>query len=163
MPITELSKQVIRALGSSQTLPTPDLLVKELVENALDAQARSVSVELSSNTLDSVQVRDNGHGIAPEDRQNLVKRHFTSKIRDLAELQVLGGRSLGFRGEALASAAEMSESLVITTRTEGEVLASRLAIERIGQNVRYVGTVAPSMKQETKTRLSAAAAQPVIQ
>lgn len=132
MPITALSEGVVRALGSSQVLPSPELLVKELVENAIDAQARTVSVEISPDTLDCIQVRDNGLGIAPEDRDNVAKRYFTSKIRNLAELQALGGRSLGFRGEALASAAEVVSGLEIITRIEGEAVACRMVVGKQG-------------------------------
>lgn len=138
MPITALSQTVVRALGSSQVLTTPVSLVKELVENALDAHASSIAVEISSNTLDCIQVKDNGHGIAPEDREDVAKRHFTSKIRDMTELKELGGRYLGFRGEALASAAELVGGLEIVTRIDGEIAACKLFIGRTGQVLRYV-------------------------
>lgn len=138
MPITALTQSVVRALGSSQVLTTPVSLVKELVENALDARASSIVVEISSNTLDCIQVKDNGHGIAPEDRENVAKRHFTSKIRDMAELRELGGRYLGFRGEALASAAELAASLELATRIEGERAACKMIIGRAGQVLRYI-------------------------
>ncbi|KAI9680102.1 MAG: hypothetical protein M1817_005118 [Caeruleum heppii] len=133
MPITALSSQAVRAIGSSQVLTTPASLVKELIDNALDAEASSVSVEVSLNGLDVIQVKDNGHGIAPEDRQNLARRHHTSKIRDLDDLRLLGGMTLGFRGEALASAAEMAGSLVITTKSEGELVACRMKIRKAGE------------------------------
>ena len=136
MPIAALSQGDIRALGSSQVLATPVSLIKELVENALDAQSSTIAVEISTNSIDFVQVKDNGHGIAPEDRDNVARRYFTSKIRDVAELKLLGGRSLGFRGEALASAAEMSGGLDIVTRIEGEVTATKMAIGREGQVLR---------------------------
>ncbi|KAI9828899.1 MAG: class II myosin [Phylliscum demangeonii] len=133
MPISALSAGVVRALGSSQVLTTPVSVVKELVDNALDARASSISIEISANTLDCIHVKDNGHGIVPEDRDHVALRHWTSKIRDLAELRTLGGKSLGFRGQALASAAEMAAGVEIVTRIEGEMTACKLVLGRLGQ------------------------------
>lgn len=73
-------------------------------------------------------MRDNGHGIAPEDRHFLGQSHCTSKIESTDDLRDVGASFLGFRGEALASAAELSGSLVILTRVEGEATAIALHI-----------------------------------
>lgn len=108
-------------------------MVKELIDNSLDAEAAAIFVEISLNALDTIQVRDNGHGINPDDRCMVGKRHCTSKIRGLADLEYIGGRSLGFRGEALASAAELSGSMVVSTRIEGEATAVSLTIGRKGE------------------------------
>ena len=132
MPIAALSEDTVHALSSSQTLNDPAYLVKELVENALDAKASSISVEVSYNTLDMIQVKDNGFGIAPDDREILGRRYCTSKIRDFDDISKLGGRYLGFRGEALASATELSESLTISTRIDGEPVAAILNVGRQG-------------------------------
>ncbi|KAI9800654.1 MAG: hypothetical protein M1825_003976 [Sarcosagium campestre] len=113
-------------------LTNPVSAVKELVENALDASASSITVEISANTLDVIQVNDNGHGIAPDDRDNVARRHATSKIRSMADLRSLGGRSLGFRGEALSSAAEMTDSMTITTRIDGEAVGRKWTISKAG-------------------------------
>lgn len=133
MVIAVLPANTIRAIGSSQVLTDPCSVVKELVDNALDAQATSVFVEISVNTLDVIQVKDNGSGIGPEDREMVCRRYCTSKIRKIEELKDVGGRSLGFRGEALASAAEISSSMVVTTRIEGEAVAVGLKIGRNGE------------------------------
>lgn len=138
VPITALTPGAVRALGSAQVITTPVAVVKELVENALDAQASSIVVEISSNTLDCIQLKDNGYGVAPDDREYVAKRHFTSKIRDLTELKQLGGSSLGFRGEGLASAAEFGGSLELVTRVEGEVAARKLVFGREGQVLRCI-------------------------
>jgi len=130
--ILELPPTTIRRLGSSQALTDASSVVKELVENALDARASNISVEISVNTLDVVHVRDNGHGIIPEDRVLACKRFCTSKIKEFLELDTIGGSSLGFRGEALASLADMSASLTITTRVEGEAVAVNLNIDQDG-------------------------------
>lgn len=133
MPITALPPNTVRAIGSSQALSDSASVVKELIDNAIDGQATKISIELSANTLDDIRVKDNGHGIAPDDRAIICTRYCTSKIRDFHDLESIGGRSLGFRGEALASAAEMSGSLTITTRIESEGTAVELKIDRKGQ------------------------------
>ena len=138
MPITALPAQTVRAIGSSQVLPDSFSLVKELLDNAIDGQATSISVEISVNTLDLVRVKDNGYGINPDDRPMICRRHCTSKIRNFDELRTIGGRSLGFRGVALASVAEMSGRLTISTRIEGEETASEMSFNRQGQIAGYV-------------------------
>ena len=132
MPITALPSNTVHAIGSSQVLADSASLVKELVDNALDGRARAIFVDISTNALDIIQVKDNGHGIAPEDRGMLCKRYCTSKIRDLEDLTKVGGQSLGFRGEALASAAEMSGSILVSTRVEGEPTATAIKVKREG-------------------------------
>jgi len=133
MSIHALPQTAVRAIGSSQTLTDPASVVKELIDNAIDARASSVSVEISSNTLDVIQVRDNGHGIAPSDRPLVARRYCTSKIKNEKDLRTIGGSFLGFRGEALSSAAEMSGGIVITTRIEGEDIATALKINPGGE------------------------------
>lgn len=132
MAISALPITAVRALASSQSLTDPCSLVKELIDNALDAGSTAVFLEISPNSTDKIRIRDNGHGILPEDRSMACKRHCTSKIRSLDELSRLGGQSLGFRGEALASAAELSSRLTLTTRVEGEVVASELEYSHQG-------------------------------
>ena len=136
MTISPLPHTIVHALSSSQVLIDSISLVKELVENALDARATSVSVELSTNSLDVVQVKDNGFGIGPDDRALLAQWHCTSKIRNLDDLSNIGGKFLGFRGVALASAAEMSGFMSISTRIEGELVGEVLRFDREGKLVR---------------------------
>ena len=133
MGIQALPSTTVRAIGASQVLNDPAAVIKELVDNALDARATSIAVDISNNTLDTIQVRDNGHGIAPEDRLLVAKPHCTSKITSEDELKSIGGSSLGFRGEALASVAELSGSLTISTRVEGEQVAVALKIDQNGE------------------------------
>ncbi|KAA6415918.1 MAG: hypothetical protein FRX48_00637 [Lasallia pustulata] len=133
MPIAALPPNAVRAIGSSQALTDAASVVKELIDNALDARASAIYVEISANTLDVIQVKDNGHGIGPDDRDMVCRRFYTSKIRDLADLENIGGSSLGFRGEALASAAEMSGGVVVTTRVEGEAVAVASKFGRQGE------------------------------
>lgn len=133
MSIHALPQTAVRAIGSSQTLTDPASVVKELIDNAIDARATSVSIDISANTLDVIQVRDNGHGIAPDDRPLVARRYCTSKIKDEKDLAKIGGSFLGFRGEALSSAAEMSGGIIITTRVEGEDIATAMKINPDGE------------------------------
>lgn len=137
MPIAALPPGTVCAIGSSQTITDSASLVKELIDNAIDARATVISVDISANTLDEIRVKDNGHGIAPEDRPMLCNRHCTSKIRDLNDLHEIGGRSLGFRGEALASAGELGGCLTVSTRIEGEVTATELTFNHPSRIPRY--------------------------
>ncbi|EUC30896.1 hypothetical protein COCCADRAFT_49062, partial [Bipolaris zeicola 26-R-13] len=131
--IAALPPPTIRQLGSSQVLIGPSSIVKELIDNALDARAKSIFVDISANTLDSIQVKDDGHGIPSDDRSLVCRRYCTSKIRDLNDLRELGGKWLGFRGEALASMAEMSSAFSVTTRVEGDPVAVKLKYSRDGE------------------------------
>lgn len=125
MPICVLPEETVRLLGSPLVYSTPVAVVKELLDNALDAQATSVEVFVSPNTVDSIEVRDNGHGIQPADFTSLGNRGCTSKLRNFEEIRTVGGNTLGFRGDALACAANLS-TLQITTRTAAESTASKL-------------------------------------
>lgn len=138
VPVTVTGTKAIRALpattvcalGSGQALPDPVALIKELIENSLDANATQVTIEVSPNLLDVVVVRDNGLGIAPQDRQVVCLRHFTSKITTVEDIATVA--TLGFRGEALASAAELSMAMSFTTRVEGEKVAEIYEVRRGG-------------------------------
>ena len=132
MAIQKLGEAAVRTLGATQVLVDTASLVKDLVDNALDAHATAVAVEVSVNTIDVIQVRDNGHGIAPEDRSMVAMPNCTSKLHEFDDLRTVGGNSLGFRGQALAAAAEMSGTMTITTRIEGEMVAASLQIDRRG-------------------------------
>ncbi|KAJ1331381.1 DNA mismatch repair protein PMS1 [Microdochium nivale] len=113
---------------SSVSIPSPDSLVKELVDNAIDAQATSIEVLVSANTIDRIEIRDNGTGIHPDDYQCLGCAGYTSKLRNFEELDVASGMTLGFRGEALASVRSLA-IVVITTRRSDEPVATRLEVD----------------------------------
>ena len=140
MPIAALPDSTTRAIGSSLVLNDACSAVKELIDNALDASATSIVIEISLDTLDVIQVKDNGVGIGVEDRQLICERGCTSKIRTMQDLERLGGSSLGFRGEALASVAELSESLIVTSRVEGEVVGTAMKFGQNAQLQRFVTT-----------------------
>lgn len=136
MPIAALPQSTVRAIGSTSVVSDPCSIVKELLDNSLDAGATAVFIELSQNTVDVIQVKDNGHGIMSGDHPLVCKRAFTSKISTVEDLSGLGGKSLGFRGEALASAAEVSGGVTITTRTAAEPVGSVLKYGRNGDLLR---------------------------
>ncbi|KAL9054584.1 MAG: hypothetical protein Q9162_004046 [Coniocarpon cinnabarinum] len=140
-PIQALQQGTIRALGSSQVITTPDSVVKELVDNALDANCSSIQVEISSNTLDVVQVRDNGHGIAPGDRALICKRYCTSKIKSQEEFRLLGGTT---DGEVAATALKFAR--------DGEIVSEGVASQPVGTTVRAVDlfSTLPVRKQAAK-------------
>jgi len=131
MAIAALPESTRHLLNSAQVLTTPTSLVKELIDNALDAKATSVDISISPNTLDKLEVRDNGNGIQQEDLDALGRRGHTSKLRSFEELIFLGGITLGFRGEALASAVQLGE-VSVTTKTDGESVATSVRLKASG-------------------------------
>lgn len=132
-----------RRLLSSMSIPSPNGLVKELLDNAIDAQATSIEVLISPNTIDKIEVRDNGVGIHPGDSDSLGRSGHTSKLRSYEGLDVASSTTLGFRGEALASARKLAAIRVTTRRAEDKV-AKQLEIDPVkGGILRQSATSAP--------------------
>ncbi|KAK4245636.1 hypothetical protein C7999DRAFT_42856 [Corynascus novoguineensis] len=131
MSILPLPESTAKQLGSTLVITSPVVLLKELLENAIDARATSIEVLVAPNTVDKIEVRDNGHGISPGDFNSLGCLGHTSKLRSSDELNALGGKTLGFRGVALASISTLA-SVSLTTRVATENVATVISIAKGG-------------------------------
>lgn len=124
--IEVLDQSTIDKIAAGEVVERPASVVKELVENAIDAGATAVTVEIKEGGIGLIRITDNGSGISKEDVPTAFLRHATSKIRKVEDL--IGVPSLGFRGEALSSIASVSQVELIT-KTAGALTGIRYQIE----------------------------------
>lgn len=135
-----LPPRIANQIAAGEVVERPSSVVKELVENAIDAGATAITIEIENGGLDSIRIIDNGSGIADDDCETAFLRHATSKISTANDLFSI--RSLGFRGEALASIAAVSR-VTLQTQTEEDEL---------GTQIRYDGGELLEHKRTAGTR-----------
>lgn len=127
MPQIQVLDQItIDKIAAGEVIERPASIVKELVENSIDAKASSVTVEIQDGGISLIRVTDNGSGIEREDIRNAFLRHSTSKIRQVEDLAHIA--SLGFRGEALSSISAVTRTELIT-KTKEDTFGTRYVIE----------------------------------
>ncbi|KAI4447320.1 DNA mismatch repair protein MutL [Eubacterium plexicaudatum ASF492] len=134
MPQIEvLDEKTIDRIAAGEVVERPSSVVKELVENAVDAKATAITIEIKDGGISFIRITDNGQGIPKEEVQKAFLRHATSKLKKIEDLLTIS--SLGFRGEALSSIAAVAQVEVIT-KTASELTGTKYRIEgskEIGQ------------------------------
>lgn len=129
--IAELPATLASQIAAGEVIERPAAIVKELVENSLDAGARQIDIAVAEGGRKRVAVSDDGHGIHPDDMELALRRHSTSKLNRQSDLDCIA--SLGFRGEALASIAAVSR-FSLTSRPAQAEAAWRLSFEPVSGN-----------------------------
>jgi len=124
--IIQLSPHIANLIAAGEVVERPASVVKELLENAVDAGASKVTVEIRDGGMTFLRVTDNGCGMAAEDARTAFKRHATSKLRTEEDLAAIG--TMGFRGEALAAIASVSR-IDLLTKTAGSISGVSLHLE----------------------------------
>ena len=142
--IQQLSPHVADLIAAGEVVERPASVVKELLENAIDAGAQSVTVEMKNGGMTYLRVSDDGCGIAPSELPTAFLRHATSKLRTAEDLAAIG--TLGFRGEALAAISSVSR-LDIFSRERGALSGAKLHLEGgvPGAVIATLGEVTPSI------------------
>lgn len=126
MAIQILEDHVINKIAAGEVVERPASVVKELLENSIDAGATKIDIEIKDYGKELIRIADDGSGMSPADAEIAIQRHSTSKIKDESDLNSI--KTLGFRGEALASIAAVSK-MVIMTRQHDSIEGYKIVIE----------------------------------
>ncbi|KAA3656427.1 MAG: DNA mismatch repair endonuclease MutL [Chloroflexi bacterium] len=126
MTIRVLSEQLASQIAAGEVVERPSSVVKELLENSIDAGATTVNIDIRDAGRKSIQIADNGCGISAEEIETAFLRHATSKLQTVEDLNAIG--TLGFRGEALAAISSVSQ-VTLVSRAQGESAGTRLVLE----------------------------------
>ena len=127
MPIRVLDPTVAAQIAAGEVVERPASVIKELLENALDAGARRINIEIRGGGITELRIQDDGSGIPPAEVELAFQRHATSKLQTAEDLFAIN--TLGFRGEALPSIASISQVICTT----------RIASEPTGVEIRIAG------------------------
>ena len=124
--IVLLDDLTINKIAAGEVIERPASVIKEMVENSIDAGANNITVEIKNGGISFIKITDNGKGIAPDDLEIAFERHATSKIRSAEDLDVV--TSMGFRGEALASIAAIA-NVEMVSKTESQYTGYKIIVE----------------------------------
>ena len=124
--IVLLDDLTINKIAAGEVIERPASVIKEMVENSIDAGATHVTIEIKNGGISFIRITDNGKGIAKDDVELAFERHATSKIRNADDLDTV--KSMGFRGEALASIAAIA-NVELVSKTETEPIGNRIVVE----------------------------------
>jgi len=152
--IQRLDIDTVRRITAEQAISDLASIVKELMDNALDAESTTIKIRLFGQGLDIIEVSDDGNGIPVGSLSYAATRHATSKIERIDDIYTGTGLTMGFRGEALFSTVCVSESLVVASRTANDALATKLVFGNDGSPIagqsetlaRKVGTTVAVLK-----------------
>ena len=147
--INQLSSKIYNRISAGEVVERPASVVKELVENSIDAGATSIEIDIVDGGITSIRVADNGCGIDESDIKTAILPHATSKISKIDDLNAI--KTLGFRGEALPSIVSVSKFKMVS-KTAGSELGNMLTTEG-GDNVRVVSCGATNGTEITVNNL----------